>query len=152
MQWYSIVVNDISKLPDFIDYFTNEFAISQKEVKITGRIEKQIAELPGITEHRFTQLQTIEAVLQYLEIQLRKIRRQYFQKYLENYNRQLSSRDVEKYVDGEQDVIDMEVLINEVSLLRNRYLGIMKGIDSKAWQLGNITKLRAAGLESFSID
>jgi hypothetical protein len=152
MEWYSRVTNDIANLPDFIDHFTAEFSMAQKEVKITGRIEKQIAELPGITEHRFTQLQTIEAVLQYLEIQLRKIRREYFQKYLENYNRQLSSRDVEKYVDGEPNVIDMEVLINEVSLLRNRYLGIMKGIDSKAWQLGNITKLRAAGLESFSID
>jgi len=30
-----------------------------------------------------------------------------FKKYLENYQRALSSRDVEKYVDGEADVVDM---------------------------------------------
>jgi len=107
--------------------------------------------LPGITEQRFNQLQEIEAVLSYLNIQLRKIRRKHFQKYLEAYNRALTSRDAEKYVDGEQEVIDFETLINEVALLRNRWLGILKGIDAKQWQMGHIVRLRTAGMEDISI-
>jgi hypothetical protein len=107
--------------------------------------------LPGITEYRFNQLQEIEAVLNFLNIQLRKIRRKHFQKYLENYNRALTSRDAEKYVDGEQEVIDFEVLINEVALVRNRWLGILKGIDTKQWQLGHIVRLRTAGMEDITI-
>ena len=54
-----------------------------------------------------------------------------YRKYLENYQRALSSRDVEKYVDGEADVVDMEKIINEFALLRNQWLGIIKGIDQK---------------------
>ena len=72
-------------------------------------------------------------------------------KYLENYNRALTSRDAEKYVDGEQEVIDFEVLINEVALLRNKWLGILKGIDTKQWQLGHIVRLRVAGMEDITV-
>jgi hypothetical protein len=107
--------------------------------------------LPGITEHRFNQLQEIEAVLNYLNIQLRKIRRRHFQKYLEGYARALTSRDAEKYVDGEDEVIEFETLINEVALLRNRYLGILKGMESKNFMLGHVVRLRAAGMEDIQV-
>ena len=123
----------------------------KKEVKVYGNVEKNIAALPGVTEHRFNQLQEIEAVLNYLNIQLRKIRRKHFQKYLEAYNRVLTSRDAEKYVDGEDEVVDFETLINEVALLRNRWLGIMKALESKNFMLGHIVRLRAAGMEDITI-
>jgi hypothetical protein len=110
-------------------------------------VEKASAHLPGIVEQRFNQLQEIEAVLEYLNIELRRTRSKAFKKYLENYQRALSSRDVEKYVDGEADVVDMEKIINEFAMLRNQWLGIVKALDIKQWQLSNIIKLRTAGLE-----
>jgi hypothetical protein len=110
-----------------------------------------LSQLPGVTEHRFNQLQEIEAVLEFLNIQLRKIRRKHFQNYLEKYSRALTSRDAEKYVDGEDEVIDYETLVNEVALLRNRWLGIMKGLEAKQWQLGHIVRLRTAGMEDVTL-
>jgi len=151
MTWYRKVTTDLSALPDFISHYDNELISAKNDVKVYGNVEKNIAALPGITEYRFNQLQEIEAVLNYLNIQLRKIRRKHFQKYLEKYNRNLSSRDAEKYVDGEDEVIDYEVLINEVALLRNKWLGVLKGIDAKQWQLGHIVRLRTAGMEDISI-
>ena len=145
--WYNKVVSDISQLPAFIDFYYAELDTAKSEVKIYGLVEKSLAQLPGITEHRFNQLQEIEAVLNYLNIQLRKIRRNYFQKYLETYQRALTSRDAEKYVDGEDEVIEYETLINEVALLRNCWLGIMKGLESKNFMLGHVVRLRAAGME-----
>jgi len=145
--WYNKVVNDIAKLPEFIEYYNEQLEEAKSEVKIRGNLEKALSSLPGITEYRFNQLQEIEAVLNHLNIQLRKIRRKHFQKYLESYNRELSSRDVDKYVDGEDEVIDYETLINEVALLRNRWLGILKAIESKNYMLGHIVRLRTAGME-----
>jgi hypothetical protein len=63
----------------------------------------------------------------------------------------LTSRDAEKYAEGEDEVIDMEVLINEVALLRNRWLGIMKGLEAKQWQMGHIVRLRTSGMEDITI-
>jgi NOL1/NOP2/fmu family ribosome biogenesis protein len=70
---------------------------------------------------------------------------------LENYPRALSSRDAEKYVDGEDEVVDFETIINEVALLRNKWLGIMKGLDSKQWMTGHIVRLRTAGMEDVQV-
>lgn len=147
MGWYSEISRDISKIPDAISYFENELLSAKFEVKLKGNLEKAAAELPGIVEHRFNQLQEIEAILEYLNIELRKLRSSFFRKYLENYNRALSSRDVEKYVDGETDVVDYEKIINEFALLRNKWLGILKSLDQKQWQITNIVKLRVAGME-----
>ena len=149
--WYNKVVADLGKIPDFIRHYEKELEEARKETYINGSLERAAANLPGITEHRFNQLQEIEAVLNFLNIELRKIRRKYFQKYLEGYQRALSSRDAEKYVDGEDEVIDFETIINEVALLRNKWLGVMKGLESKNFMLGHITRLRTAGMEDASI-
>ncbi len=149
--WYSRVVADLANIPDFIAHYERELDEARKECKIGGLIERAIKELPGNTEHRFNQLQEIEAVLNYLNIQLRKIRRKHFQKYLEGYARALTSRDAEKYVDGEDEVIDYETIINEVAYLRNRWLGIMKGLDTKQWQMGHVVRLRTAGMEDIQV-
>ena len=151
MNWYTRITVNLGVLPDFIQYVEAELEGAKKEVKIYGNVEKNIAAIPGVTEHRFNQLQEVEAVLNYLNIQLRKIRRKHFQKYLEAYNRALTSRDAEKYAEGEDEVIDMEVLINEVAYLRNKFLGIMKALESKNFMLGHITRLRAAGMEDISV-
>ena len=151
MTWYTKVSTDLSVIPDFIAHYDNELISAKNDVKIYGNLEKNISALPGITEHRFNQLQEIEAVLNYLNIRLRKIRRTHFQKYLEAYNRVLTSRDAEKYVDGEEEVIDFETIINEVALLRNRWLGVLKGLDAKQWQMGHIVRLRTAGMEDVTL-
>ena len=149
--WYNQVVADLGNIPAFIGYYEDELNQAKYECGIKGHLEKNIATLPGITEHRFNQLQEIEAVLNYLNLQLRKIRKRHFQKYLENYARALTSRDAEKYVDGEDEVIDFETIINEVALLRNKWLGLMKGLESKNFMLGHVSRLRTAGMEDITL-
>ncbi len=151
MGWYSKISRDISEIPNAIQHFEDELAIARSEVKLSGNIERAAASMPGLVEHRFNQLQEIEAVLEYLNIELRRLRSSYFKKYLENYQRALSSRDVEKYVDGEADVVDYEKIINEFALMRNKWLGVLKALDQKQWQITNIVKLRVAGMEDASL-
>jgi hypothetical protein len=150
--WYNKVVQNIGTLPGFIDYYTTELDQAKREVKVHGNIEKGLATLPGVTEQRFNQLQEIEAVLNFLNIKLRKIRQDHYKKYLESYARALTSRDAEKYVDGESEVIDMETIINEVALLRNKWLGIMKGLEAKSYMIGHIVRLRTAGMEDATVN
>tara|TARA_B100000900_G_scaffold357885_1_gene328499 strand:+ start:715 stop:1167 length:453 start_codon:yes stop_codon:yes gene_type:complete len=149
--WYSEVSRNINRIPDAVAYFESELNDAKNEVKLKGNVERASSAMPGIVEHRFNQLQEIEAILNYLNIELRRLRSSYFKKYLENYQRALSSRDVEKYVDGEADVVDYEKIINEFALLRNKWLGVLKGLDQKQWQITNIVKLRVAGMEDATV-
>ena len=148
---YDQVVQQMSLLPNFITYYEDELVQAKKECKIHGSIEQQVQYLPGITEHRFNQLQEVEALLNYLNIQHRIVRQKHYKAYLEGYAKMLSSKDAQHYADAEPDVIDSDVLINEVALLRNKFLGVIKAIESKSFTLTNIVKLRAAGLEDIHL-
>jgi hypothetical protein len=152
VKWYYKVTADLSNIPDFIDFYETELIQARFELSLKGKtLEKHAAELPGLVEQRFSQLQEIEAVLEFLNIQLRKDRSIEFKKFLEAYNKALSSRDAEKYVDGVASIVDTTVLINEVALLRNKFLAISKAMEAKNFMLGHIVKLRAAGLDDASI-
>lgn len=151
MNWYNKISKDISYIPDAVEYYDAELKQAKQDSRITGNIEKAAANMPGIVEHRFGQLQEIEAILEYLNIELRRLKSRHFRKYLENYQRALSSRDCEKFVEGEDDVIDFEKIINEFALIRNKWLGVTKALDQKQWMITNIVKLRVAGMEDASL-
>ncbi len=139
-------------MPAFIDYFELELEEARKELSLKGKtLEKHAAELPGLVEYRFSQLQEIEAVLEYLNVKLRQERSAQFKKFLEAYAKTLSSRDAEKYVDGVKEIVDLTLLNNEVALLRNKFLGISKGFEAKNFMTGHIIKLRVAGLDDAAI-
>ena len=146
-KWYGQVSNNLSKIPDCIEYYEGQLEEARLECGLTGNIERNAKNVPGIVEHRFNQLQEIEAILEYLNIQLRKIRSKHYKKFLENYQRALTSNDVKNYIDGEDDVVNMANLVNEFALLRNKFLGLLKAIDAKQFQINNIVKLRVAGLD-----
>ena len=117
--WFNKIKTDLAYLPDMVDYFENELIAAHKETKISGSLEKNSQELPAQVSWRFMQLQEIEAVLKHLNILYDKKRSEHYRRYLERYNRELSDRSIEKYIDGEQDVVDLAQLINEVALVRN---------------------------------
>lgn len=149
--WYNRVVRDLGEIPAAVSFYENEIENSKGESRISGNLEKNAQELSGITSYRFGQLQEIEAILKHLNILYEKMRSEHYRRYLERYNRQLTDRSIEKYIDGEDDIVGMLTLINEVSLIRNRYLALMKGLEIKHYQIGNITKLRIVGMEDVNL-
>jgi len=150
--WYNKIKNDMSEIVAAITFYDNELQVAHKETFLSGNLERNSREVPGNLAYRFGQLQEVEAILEYLNIELRKIHRAKYRKYLEHYNKTLSSRDADKFAEGDQDYIDMEHLVNEFALVRNKYLALMKGLEAKQFQIGHITKLRTAGMEDIRLD
>ena len=151
MHWFNEIRKDIGNIIPAIDYYEKQLDEARVECSLKGNVEKHSRDMPGVVEYRFNQLQELEAILEYLNIEMRKIRNKHYRKYLEGYNKALSSRDAEKYADGENEVIDQQHIINEVALIRNKFMGLIKAIDAKQFQINNIVKLRAAGLEDVSL-
>ena len=156
-KWYNRISADSGSynaeaLLGAVEWFENELAVARLETKLSGSIEKASARLPGITTERFGQLQEVEGILKFLQIRMDKEKGAAFKKYLEGYNRALSSRDAEKYADADDKVIELALLVNHIALIRNQYLAVMKGLDAKNWQISNLTRLKAAGFEDYEID
>ena len=154
MSWYDKVtvdVSDYSPLFDAVIWFENEYKQAVEEVKISGSFEKAAAELPGIMQYRFSQLQEVEAILEYLNIRKENVHGAAFKNYLETYNKSLTSRDADKYANGDEKVYELALLINQVSLIRNQFLSIIKGLEYKHYQLMSLVKMKIAGMEDYFI-
>lgn len=149
--WFNEIRSDLSKIVDAILYYENEIDSAKLDTSLKGNLEKHSREMPGIVAHRFNQLQEVEAILEYLNIELRKARTNHYKKFLESYQRALTGRDADKYVDGVDEVVDLQHLVNEFALVRNKFMGVIKALDAKQFQINNIVKLRAAGLEDISL-
>ncbi len=152
-KWYRILVldEDINRINDAIEDFEKELLEARKDCQIKGSLEQAASRLPGVFEYRYSQLQEVEAILEYLNIELRRMRSIHYRNYLESYNRTLNYRDIEKYTDGEDDIVAWTKIVNAFALIRNQYLSITKSLDQKNWQISNIVKLRTAGLEDVKI-
>lgn len=149
--WFNKIRSDLGQIVPAIVYFETEIENAKFDTSLKGHLEKHSREMPGVVAHRFNQLQEIEAILEFLNIELRKTRTEHYRKFLEHYNKALSSRDADKYVDGVDEVIDLQHLVNEFALVRNKFMGIIKALDAKQFQINNIVKLRAAGLEDITL-
>lgn len=153
MEWLYKIKSNIDHLPDCIDFYEKEYLEIRQELGFSvGTLERNATRLPAIMEHAFTNLQHIESILEYLNIQLKKVRSDVFRKYLENYQRALKASDASKYVDGDADVVTWCEIVNEFALIRNKYLSLTKGLEQKGWMISHVTKLRCAGLEDIHID
>lgn len=152
-KWYGLIVinEDISKINDCIDYFEKELNDARKECKIDGSLEKAHSELPSFFEYRYSQLQELAGILEYLNIEYRSVRAKTLRNFMEHYNRDLTAREAEKWIDGEDDVVTWAKIINSIALIHNQFIGITKALDTKNFQIGHITKLRTAGIEDATL-
>lgn len=147
--WYNQIAVDgkLEEIPDAVQYFEEQLKAARLEVSIKGSLEQAASRLPGIFEYRYSQFQEIEGIVQYLNIRLNKIRKERIVHYTTKYNKELSMREAEKYVDGDDEYVDFSFLVNHFALIRNQYSGLLKSLDHKNWQISNITKIRVAGIE-----
>lgn len=153
--WYGRITadpDDLTPLVECFEYYEAELEDARKDLNLKGkRIEDIQKRLPGMAEYRFNQLQELEAILKYLNLKLDRVKGKAYRNYMEKYDRALTSRDADKYADSDDSVLEVALLVNQVALLRNKYLGISKGIEYLHFQIGNISKLRIAGIEDATL-
>ena len=140
--------NNISKV---IEHFEEEYNLAKSEMKIKGNLNRNISELPSLYEMRYSQLQELEAILEFFDIKLKGIRSSLYQKYMNTSQRALNVTDIKQYIDGDKNIVELQLIINDIALIRNKFISLSKGFETKNWQLSNLVKLQCAGLDNIEI-
>ena len=146
--YFQLIKQDESKLQEVLNYFEQEYLEGKKEIKIEGILNYNISELSSLFENRFSQLQELEAILSHFNNKLSGIRGTIYRDLQEHSKRQLTSSDIKQYVDSDTRVLAMQSIINEIMLVRNKFISLTKGFETKNFMLSNITKLQCAGLDN----
>jgi hypothetical protein len=150
-EYFQAIKKDETTLPKVLEYFNDEYEDARKEVDIKGSLTECVSKISSRYEYRVSQLQEIEAILKHFEIKLSQRKSALYQKFLENYNRSLSSTDIKIYIEGQPEVVAIQQVINEIALIRNKYLGLTKGFETANYQLSNLSRLYASGVDGVQI-
>jgi hypothetical protein len=65
----------------------------------------------------------------------------------EQYSRQLSAKDIQMYINSEKEIYELNQIINEVAVIKQKYNELMEAFNILHWKTGNITSLRVAELQ-----
>lgn len=149
---YQIVKKDENKLTEVLAYFNSEYEEARAELKLSGKLEKYISQISANFEYRYSQLQELEAILEHFNIKLKSIKSKKYQQLINSSARALSQSDLRQYIEGDEQVVAVQTVINEIALVRNKFISLSKGFETQNWQLSNLTKLYAAGLDDIRIN
>lgn len=152
MSWFSKVKSDITTIPECVEYFEQQVKEGLLDLDTSGvRLEVIHRQLPSRMAYRYNQLQEIEAILEHFNTLLGFERSSAYKRILETNKRALTSRDIEKYTDCEPNVRVYAEIINDVALVRNKFLGLTKGYECLNFQIGHISRLRIAGMDDATL-
>jgi hypothetical protein len=144
--------SDFSVIPSIIEFFEKEAneALSQFAVK-GNRITEVSSRLPGLLANRSVQLSELEAIFDIMQKRLDKVRYERFRFFMEQYDRQLTSRDAEKFAEGDDNVFAVAMICNEIGLLRDIFKSIVKGLVALGYSVSVISNLRQTGNEEATL-
>ena len=151
VDWLYKVKQDRANIVDCMNYYDQEYNEAKPDIILKGNIVDQSAMLSGQYEFRYRQYQETEAILEYLNIKLNIERARAYKELLETYQRALTPKDLSHYIELDEEVILMNILNNDMALVRNKFLSLTKGFETKSYQLNNIIGMRKAGLDDATV-
>ena len=158
MRWFPKVFssgsgNDLAAAIQAADHYLDSYDKIKHIVHVPEgtRIESLSSKIPGMVEEHYAYLQDLESILEYLERREKRARSESLKRYMEHYNRQLNHSVAKDYCEMDQDVQDIIASIQYVASARNLYIGLHKSIEALHYQISNITKLRAQGIEDATL-
>lgn len=146
-----ILALDESKLEQLIELlprYEQKILDAEPIFKLDGRrLEEIIRSLPHYQSNYDQSLQEIKAVDAWLETLKEKVTAKLWRKYLEGYPRALSTRDIQAYIAGEKDIVELNQIAIEVTLLKNKFEAIVEALKQMGWMMGHVTKLRVSEMQ-----
>ena len=139
---------NLSSIVDLVPKYEALLVKAEKIFQLDGLRLEQIAKTTPQYQHAYdTAYQELKALEEWLTGIKEKRMAKKWKKYLENYPRALSTRDIQAYIAGENEIVEINQIITEVSLLKNQTLSVVEAIKNLGWMIGHITKLRVAEMQ-----
>lgn len=140
--------NNISAIINELMRFEKLVLAAEPIFKLEGR---RIEEIMRVLPHHLAQydqaLQEVKGVDEWLNNFKDKITAKYWKKYLEGYQRTLATRDIQAYIAGEKEIVEINQVAIEVTLLKNKLSAIVEALKQMGWMCGHMTKLRVAEMQ-----
>lgn len=131
-------------LPKYEDKIAAAEHIFQLEGRRLEEIMRTLPHFQSSYDESYHEMKALEAWVENIK---EKKTSKLWKKYNEGYSRALSTRDIQSYIAGEKDIVELNQIIIEITLLKNKLFSIVEALKQLGWMAGNVTKLRIAELQ-----
>lgn len=116
--------------------------------KLEGRrLEEIMRTLPHYQSRYDQSYKEMKALEAWLDNIKEKTVSKYWKKYLEGYPRALSTRDIQAYISGEKEIVELNQIAIEITLMKNKLESIVEALGQMGFMLGHVTKLRISEMQ-----
>jgi uncharacterized protein YmfQ (DUF2313 family) len=148
--------DDFGLVLEAYDYFCMEYETLRAELsleKVRGsRLTEMSIKMPSYTDHIQSNWSEIVAISDHLGTLITAATQKARKKYIENYNRELGSHQVKDYAEAEPEVLQIRQILLRIEMIRNKMEGLSKAAERLHFQIGNLIRLKEAGLDEMCIN
>lgn len=135
------------QLPVIFENYEKHIAKAEPLFDLEGRKLEEIArDLPQNQRRYAMRMHEMKQVAKWLENYRAKLESRFTKNYSQG-QRALGVREATTFINGEREIVELNQLIIEATLLYQQLDEIVEGFKQMGWMVGNITKLRVAELQ-----
>lgn len=135
------------QLPAIFENYEKHIKKAEPLFELEGiRLELIARTLPGHQAFYAHRMHEMKQVMKWLENYKAKLEAR-FTKNAHSNQRAMGAREATTIINGEKDIVELNQLIIEATLLMNQLDEIVEAFRQMGWMVGNITKLRVAELQ-----
>lgn len=140
--------NSLDCVVPLIDKYENNIKAAEPIFKLEGRrLEEIMRTLPHYQASYDEMYNESKSIIEWIESIKSKRTAKLWKKYNEGYSRQLSTKDIQIYIEGEKEIIELNQILIEMVLIKNNLFSIVDALKQMGWMMGNITKLRISEMQ-----
>ena len=140
--------NLAEQLPPLFDKWEREISKAEPLFDLEGRRLEEVARvLPKHQAHYDLLAQDTKQLVKWLENYKSKLEAR-ATKNINSGSRAVGPREAAIYINGEREIVEINQLIIETDLIRQKLDAIVESFRQMGWMVGNITKLRVASLNA----
>ena len=152
--WYAKIfqetddIRQLSIICQACEYYEKKLPTGFDNVKPPkGPINALSSKIPSYATENLSIIGDLNIMLKHLENQESIARTQRTQYYMEHYQRKLSETVAKAYADSDQQVQAVRTIRFRVASVMEQFMAISRGLEYMHYQIGNIGKMRVAGIE-----
>ncbi len=140
------------KLPAILEEYEAELEQAETILAVKGK-RLEAANVENAPWQHFYDQKKIElyTLVKYFDMEIARVRGKLFRSYKENHSRELSEREINRYLDNEDSYLTVYGLYLEVKEMYEKYDAVVSAFTSRGYSLNNITKIRVASLEDVEL-
>lgn len=133
---------------DLLNNFRLDYIRGKDNLSYTGdELEETTINHPVLYLEAYDKYSELHKIVSLLEVELDKMKSLHYKSYNEKYSIKLSTTDINKYIESEDDVVRLKTSIAEFKEIKMKFEGLKDSYSNRGFMIGHITRQRATQVD-----